>query len=230
MKPTPQDFFNEEMAKRYDERNSKLSPISDCMHFLIHLALKDLPTKAKILCVGVGTGVEILALAKTYPQWKFVGVEPSLSMLNVCRKRLQDSDIMDRCELIHGYVEDAPITADFDAALSLLVGHFIQAQDRVNFYQNMVQRLKSGGYLINTEISFDLDSDEFPLMLQNWKSVQTLMGATPESLATLPTVLKETLTVLSPNEVKDMIKRSGIQNPVCFFQAFMICGWIGKKE
>lgn len=41
------------------------------------------------------------------------------------------------------------------------------------------------GILVNTEISFDLDSKEFPSMLQNWKAVQQLMGATPESLANL---------------------------------------------
>ena len=51
------------------------------MHFLIGLVLKELPTDARILCVGVGTGAEIFSLAEEYPEWTFVGVDPSADML-----------------------------------------------------------------------------------------------------------------------------------------------------
>ena len=33
------NFFNQEMADSYDERNSKLAAISDNMHFLVRLVL-----------------------------------------------------------------------------------------------------------------------------------------------------------------------------------------------
>ncbi len=75
----------------------------------------------------------------------------------------------------------------------------------------------------------DLDSKEFPLMLKNWEAVQTLMGATPESLATLPVQLREMLSVISPEDTENMLCLSGIDLPVRFFQSFMICGWFGKK-
>ena len=223
------DFFNEEMSQTYDEKNSRLSAISDNMHFLIRLVLEDLPASARILCVGVGTGAEILSLSSQYPTWSFVGVDPSAAMLGVCRKRLENAGVMDRCQLIHGYVEDAPAEAEFDAVLSVLVGHFVKREDRIQFYQNMTQRLKTGGYLINTEISFDLDSAAFPAMLENWARIQTRMGATPESLQKLPIVLRETLCVIAPTETETLLKAGGISVPVQFFQAFMIAGWYGKK-
>jgi len=93
----------------------------------------------------------------------------------------------------------------------------------------VADRLKKGGYLINVEISFDLDSVEYPSMLKNWESIQRLMGATAESLAKLPSALKEILSVMPPAEIGRLIRLGGINNPVQFFQAFMINGWYGIK-
>jgi Methylase involved in ubiquinone/menaquinone biosynthesis len=229
-KPTGPDFFNKDAAKSYDEKNAKLSKISDCMHFLTGLALRDLPADARILCVGAGTGAEILPLAQANPGWKFVALEPSLDMLNICRERMAQADVSDRCEFVHGYVQDYKGPAEFDAALSILVAHFIKREERLPFFKEMTARLKRGGYLVNAEISFDLDSPEFPMMLEGWKGVQTLMGATPESLAALPTVLRDVLTVVPPEQTEAWLRQAGVESPVRFFQAMMIHGTMGKKS
>ena len=229
-KPTGPDFFNKDAAKSYDEKNSKLSRISDCMHFLTGLVLRDLPSDARVLCVGAGTGAEILVLAQAYPGWKFVALEPSLDMLNVCRERMAQADVSDRCEFEHGYVQDYKGPAEFDAALSILVAHFIPREDRLSFFKEMAARLKSGGYLVNAEISFDLDSPEFPMMLKGWEGVQSLMGATPESLAALPNVLRDVLTVVPPEQTEEWLREAGVSSPVRFFQAMMICGVFGRKS
>jgi tRNA (cmo5U34)-methyltransferase len=223
------DFFNQDMAKRYDERNSKLSAISDNLHFLVRLVLADLPARARILCVGVGTGAEILSLAKARPEWTFVGVDPSKEMLDVCRSRLAQEGVGDRCELIHGYVQDAPEGAAFDAVLSILVAHFIPRAERRDFYRSILQRLKPDGYFASAEISADLDAPEFPAMLKNWEQVQALMGATPESLQNLESTLRNTLSVLSPEETAALWRESGFGPPVQFFQAFMIRGLYARK-
>jgi tRNA (cmo5U34)-methyltransferase len=67
-------------------------------------------------------------------------------------------------------------------------------------------------------------------MLKSWEQVQTLMGATADSLASLPMQLREMLTVLPPAEIESLLRQSGIALPVKFFQAFMIAGWYGKKD
>ncbi|MBN8538425.1 MAG: class I SAM-dependent methyltransferase [Deltaproteobacteria bacterium] len=227
--PTVIDHFTN-AAKVYDEKNQQLAPIADNMHFLIRLILKNALVRARVLCVGVGTGAELFSLAKQFPEWTFVGVDPSVGMLDVCREKLKSAGILDRCELIHGYVNDAPTGENFDAALSILVGHFVKRDERLGFYQAMSSRLRTNGVLINTEISYDLSSQEFPMMLNNWKEVQILMGATPESLANLSQVLREMLTVLSPIETESLLRQSGIPIPIRFFQAFMINGWYGLKS
>lgn len=226
--PMP-DFFSKDSSRTYDEKNRKLAPISDAMHFLMRLVLMDRPARSRVLCVGVGTGAEILSLSLAFPDWTFVGVDPSASMLEVCRERLESAGLADRCELVHGYVQDVPGGESFDMVLSVLVGHFVKREERLAFFENMVARLRKGGCLVNTEISFDLGSDGYPSMLKNWERVQALMGGTPESLAKLPQVLRDVLTVLPPVEVEELLKQSGIAKPVRFFQALMISGWYGMK-
>jgi tRNA (cmo5U34)-methyltransferase len=92
--------------------------------------------RARVLCVGIGTGAEILSLSKEFPEWTFVGIEPSIGMLDVCRERISKTKlILDRCEFIQGYVHDAPVGENFDIALSILVGHFVKHQDKLNYYK-----------------------------------------------------------------------------------------------
>lgn len=225
--PTP-DFFDREKAAAYDRHISRLAPIAENLHFLIRLVLCDLPADARVLCVGVGTGAEILSLAAANPGWTFVGVDPSPAMLEVCRERLKQAGIGDRCALVHGYVQDVADGREFDAALSVLVAHFLAIPERRELLGGMTGRLRQGGCLVTAEISGDLDAEEFPLMLEHWEQVQKLMGATPESLADLPRLLREVLTVLTHADTERMLHECGIPQPVRFFQAFMIAGWYGR--
>jgi len=227
-RPSPSEFFNPEMAARYDERNSGLSPIADCIHFLFRLTLQDLPANARVLCIGVGTGAEILSLSKAFPGWQFVGVDPSGPMLDVCRTRLGNAGVMDRCELVHGEVHDIPENESFDAALAIMVAHFVERDERPRFYRAIHDRLRTGGYFVSTEISYDLGSAQYPSMLENWGRIQSLMGATPASLEKLPETLRNVLTVISPDETEAFWKAAGFERPVSFFQAFMARGWYAQ--
>jgi tRNA (cmo5U34)-methyltransferase len=79
--------FDQERASSYDKRFAKLAPMRDALHLLIHMVLAELPAHARILCVGVGTGSELLALAHAFPQWRFTAVDPAAPMLDICRQR-----------------------------------------------------------------------------------------------------------------------------------------------
>lgn len=223
------NFFNREMADAYDRRNSALTDISNCLHFLVRLVLANLRDDARILCVGVGTGAEILSLAAAYPGWSFVGIDPSEEMLAVGRQRLGEAGVLHRCELLHGYAADAP-REGFDAAVSLLVAHFVKRDERQAFYSAIHDRLRQDGVFVSAEISGDLDAPAFPAVLEDWKQVQILMGATPDSLANLSRMMREVLGVLGPAETEALWEAGGFPRPVPFFQAFMIRGWHATKQ
>jgi tRNA (cmo5U34)-methyltransferase len=221
---TTSQFFDQAMADAYDQRNSALQPISESLHFLMALTLRDLPAGSRVLCVGVGTGAEILSLATAFPGWSFVGVDPSGEMLAVARKRLGAAGFLNRCELVEGRLQTVS-EGDFDAVVCLLVAHFIAEADRPAFYAGIHDRLKPGGRLVSAEISCDLDAPGFPELLEDWKGVQALMGATPESLAKLETMMREVLCIVRPAETEALWREAGFPQPVAFFQAFAVRGW-----
>lgn len=224
-----QSFFNGELARRYDDRNSKLGELSAGMHFAIRLVLDDLPPDARILCVGIGTGAEIMSLAQSHAGWRFVGVDPSIEMLAVCREKLTGASLLDRCELITGYIDDVSADDPFDAILTVMVTHFISHDDRPNFYRSVHDRLRTGGYFVSTEISADLEAADFPPMLRDWAQIQALMGATPEALHNLQMVLRNELSLLSPEATVRLLQTTGFDQPIHFFQTFLVHGWYATK-
>jgi tRNA (cmo5U34)-methyltransferase len=56
----PAMMFDKDRAPSYDRMWTKLAPTRDAIHLLMRAILADLPVDARILCVGVGTGAELL--------------------------------------------------------------------------------------------------------------------------------------------------------------------------
>jgi tRNA (cmo5U34)-methyltransferase len=224
------EFFNRDVASGYDARTQRTAALIDNLHFLIRLVLEGLPANARILCIGVGTGSEMARLAEIFPGWHFTGVDPSAAMLDICRQRVRDQRLEARCELIEGYVADAPTGEPFDAVLCLLVAHFLkELAERQALFDEMVSRLRPGGYLVNAEICADVDSPLFDALLVQWKAMHRHAGATEENLANVEQTLRETIAVLPPATTESLLRNSGLPLPVQFFQSLLIRAWYSRK-
>jgi tRNA (cmo5U34)-methyltransferase len=225
------EMFNQKTAEAYDERFSKISPIRDNLNFLIRLVLEDLPDDAGILCVGVGTGIEVVELANAYPGWRFTAVEPSIHMLDVCRSKLTRNGLIDRCELVHGYVSDLAPGGSFDAVLCLLVTQFVtDSSKRQQMFDDMAGQLKAGGYLINAEISDDMSSAAFRDIFEKWKAMHRQAGATAEEAENIGKALSEHVAVEPPAAIERYLQNSGFSQPVEFFQSLLIHAWYARKN
>lgn len=225
------ELFGKSAAETYDERFSKTRAIKDNLHLLIRLILDGLPSQASILCVGVGTGDDIIGLADAFPAWTFTGVDPSVHMLEVCRKRLQEHSLLSRCELVHGYLDDIPEGPRFDAVLCLLVTQFVKdAAARREMFKGMSERLKPGGCLINSEISDDMDSPEFQDMAEVWKAMHRFTGASEQKAQGVIQALRDHVAVEPPSVIEGYLRESGLALPVQFFQSLLIRAWYSRKS
>jgi tRNA (cmo5U34)-methyltransferase len=223
-------MFNQRTAEAYDERFRKISPIRDNLDFLVRIVLDDLPAEARVLCVGVGTGTEIVELANAHPQWRFTGVEPSAPMLDVCRRKLVKNGLMGRCELVHGYVSDLPPGGGFDTVLCLLVTQFVtDAAERQKMFDDMARQLRTGGYLINAEISDDMSSPEFRDIIEKWKAMHRHAGATAQEAENIANVLAQHVAVEPPSAIERYLRNCGFSRPVQFFQSLLIHAWYARK-
>ena len=231
MKDKMVKIFDDMGGDTYDKNNAFFYPVSLNLQFLNMLLLKDLPSNARILCVGVGTGVDLIDLAKTNIGWSFVGIDPASSMLRQCEEKLRKENLSDRCTLFNGYLEDYKSEERFDAVLCLYVMHFIKDMTlRANMYADMAKLLKKNGLLIVTEISADFKSENYKFQLENWKALQGHAGAPKEKLENLSKTLEEQLAVLSAEETEKLIMNNGFEKAVPFFQSFMIRGWYARNN
>ncbi|HFZ8995802.1 TPA: class I SAM-dependent methyltransferase [Citrobacter freundii] len=222
------DIFNNDFSLKYDASNARFKAINDNLHFLISLLLKDLPTNARLLCVGVGTGSEIIYLASRFPGWHFTGVDPSPDMLAVCASKLRQAKTDDRCVLIQGYLNDVPAVAEYDAILCLLVTHFIQQNDRGGIYHQMAARLKSSGQIIVAEIAGEMAADNFDTALASWAALQGIAGESAPTPAVLRNQLQARLLLLPPARTEALMIDAGFSAPHHFFQSLLIHGWAAQ--
>ncbi len=100
--------FDQDRASSYDQRFAKLAPLRDALHLLIRMVLAELPANARILCIGVGTGAELIYLAQAFPRWRFTAVDPAAPMLDICRQRAEEWDIASRCTFHEGILMRFP--------------------------------------------------------------------------------------------------------------------------
>jgi len=222
--------FDHERASVYDKKFAKLAPLRDALHLLIRAILSELPADARILCVGVGTGSELIDLAGAFPGWQFTAVEPAAPMLNICRQRVEDCGITSRCTFHEGYLDSLPSSDSFDAAACLVVSHFLMQQDeRRKFFNQIALRLRPQGYLISSDIAYDMSTSAYPRLLDVWLRMMKSAEVPDEEVEKMRAAYGHDVAVLPPHEVASIIASSGFEPPVLFLQTLLIHAWYARR-
>lgn len=226
----PTVVFDQKRASSYDDRFAKLAPMRNALHFLIRMVLFELPDDARILCVGAGTGAELIDLAQNFPHWQFTAVEPAAAMLNICRQKAEEFGITSRCTFHQGYLDSLPTSDAFHAATSLLVSHFMmQPEERRNFFRQISARLRPNGYLVSADLASDMSTPAYKSLVEVWRRTFQSAEIPAEEIETLIASLGRTAAVLPPQEVESIIASSGFDTPVLFCQTLLIHAWYTKR-
>lgn len=174
---------------------------------------------------------ELAGIAVTqHPGWHFTGVDPSPDMLAICAEKLQREGLSNRCTLIEGYLDDVPVSGDYDVALCLLVIHFIQDAQRLGIYSQMNAQLAPGGRMIAAEIAGDMQADDFDEKMAMWAAMHSVASNTERDAQEIKAQLRERLLLLAPEQTEQLIAASGFNPPQRFFQSLLIHGWTAKKQ
>ena len=223
-------FFGKEQAKNYDDQWSKLSPVNDLLHFLCKIILKDLRSDANILCVGAGTGAELIALAKEFPEWNFTALDTSPEMIEICRKNVDDNGISARCRFHVGTVDSLPLEEKSDAATSILVSQFLTGKDdRITFFREIRKRLNSGAYLINADLTSPDKQIYYEKLSEVWTKMLMFAGMSQEKAEAATSQWGKLVAVSKQEEIEEMILSSGFENPTLFYQSLFIKAWFSTN-
>lgn len=218
-------------AASYDQQWNRMAPLNGALHLLTGAVLADLPPAARVLCVGSGTGIEILHLAGKFPGWRFTAVEPSAAMMEVFRRKAVEQGILDRCTLHTGYLQALQSPEPFDAATAFLVSQFLLDRDqRSEFFRGIVGRLRPGGLLVSSDLACDMNGSGSRSLLEVWFRLMAGGGMPSGGLVKMREAYTRDVAVLPPEDVREIIMRGGFESPVRFFQAGMICAWYAKRS
>ena len=219
----------DQQAAGYDTQWAKTAPIRDCLHLLLASLFSELPEEARILCVGVGTGDELIYLALRNPGWRFTAVEPSGAMLDICRQRAEKAGVASRCIFHEGYLDSVAGTDQHDAATCFLVSQFFLDQaERSRFFSGIANRLKPGGLLASSDLASDVASREYDVLLHAWMNMMSAADITPEAVARMRSAYASDVGVLPPAGIAAIIESGGFELPVLFFQAGLIHAWVSR--
>ena len=229
--PEPPVRFDQAHAAEYDKRYAKLAPMRDALHLLTAAVFADLPADARVLCVGAGTGAELIALAEKFPRWQFTAVDPSGPMLDVCRRRTAECGVADRCTFHQGFLDTLPPSEPFDAATSLLVSHFILAPEaRTAFFRGIAERLRPAGLLVNADLASDVNSEEYRSLLEVWLELMKAADQPPEKVEALRVAYTRDVAILPPAQLSAIISAGGFEPPVLFLQTGLIHAWYAVRN
>ena len=221
--------FDQKHASSYDQQFAKLAPIRDALDLLIRMVLSELPTDARILCIGVGTGKELIDLAQAFPQWQFTAVEPAAPMLDICRQRAKECGIESRCTFHEGYLDSLPESDSFDAATCILVSHFfMEIEERRNFFRQIAARLRPEGYLVNADIASDMSTAAYKSLFEVWVRALKYSEMPAEAVEKFRAACGQDVAVLPPQEIASIIASSGFETPVLFLQTLFIHAWYSR--
>lgn len=231
--PNPESsiVFDKERASTYDTRAAKIAPLRNALHLSIRLVLSELPADARILCVGVGTGLELIYLAQEFPQWHFTAVEPAKAMLETCRQKAEESEVASRCTWHEGYLNSLLASASFDAATCLLVSHFfMQSEERRKFFSQIASRLCPQGYLVSADLAADMSTSTYQDLREVWARMLQYAGYPDEDVEKFLAAHGRDAAVLPPDQVGAIIAASGFDTPVLFLQTLFIHAWYARRS
>lgn len=229
---TPDDLRQlfDQQAAGYDAQWQRTAPIRESLLYLLGAVFAPLPADARALCVGAGTGDELLAMARRFPGWRFTAVEPSGEMLARCRGKVVQAGFADRCDFHEGYVADLPVTPAFDAATSLLVSQFLlDPAERTAFFRDIAVRLRPGGMLANADLAADPQAPAYDALLRTWFEVMAGAGVDDAGLQRMRAAYQRDVAVLPPPRVAALMAAAGFEAPVLFHQAGLIHAWFARR-
>ena len=218
-------------VSRYREMQKAMPGVEALYRLMLAQLEVALPEGGHVLVVGAGGGREVEALSNSTVPFRIMGVDPSGEMLDIARWYADQSARNDDAKLIQGTTADIKTPAEgFDAATSLLVMHFLAADDSENgkaaYLRAIRERLKPGALLIHADVSFD-DEKELGAISPIFQRHAILSDLDGEQMAAGADMMA-TLPIISPARTETLLEENGFKKPSLFFKSLWYHAWVAK--
>lgn len=221
------DFNHPQVVESYDEHIRKLIPGYELIHLQVHALLKArLPERAEVLVVGCGTGHELCYLAAQFPHWRFTAIDPAQNMLEKAKARLESENLATHVQFLHSDTSGLSHTAQkFDAALSILVSHFIPETEKMVYFQDIYHALKDKAVCL----SYDLMQIENVQQLKTLQHLSELTGLSEKQSQAMIERLQDDFCLISNQALHQLLRHIGFKSVENFAQVLNYFGTFAVK-
>ena len=216
-------------AKSYDARIRRIIPGYSVLQELIApvLTARIGRGEASILLSGVGTGAELSELAFQSTHWCFTAVDPSPDMLAIAGRRAEMLGCIEqvdfRVSTLAGYHAHRP----HDAALSVLVAHFLPDDgEKLQYFRDLADRVKPGAPLILADLAAVYETDPRPALSRWMESV----SPDPSMATRVVERMARDFHPVGEARLAELLDEAGFSAPVRFFQALDIAAYVTGKR
>lgn len=219
------DFNSQRVVDGYDQHIRKLIPGYEVVHLQIKALLKTyMPNEAHLLIVGCGTGYELGYLLQAFPNWRFTAIDLSLTMLEKAKAFIQSLGEDQRVNFVLGDINHLKTNFGFDAALSILVTHFIPFEQKDEFLLSIQRKLKQDGIFI----TFDLTQIITQKEKETLKHLCEINGLTPDQTMAMLKRLDHDFFPLSEELTCQALSNAGFKEINRFTQILCYQGFIAQ--
>ena len=212
------------VAEEYDRDRRILIPCFDDFYGMVVSLLQQLGKQsAKILDLGIGTGLLSALVLEEFPQAKITGMDLSGKMLVEAEKRFQG-----RVELIEADYITGEAGTGFDAVISSLSIHHLDSAQKVALFCKVQKILNPGGIFINADQVTGSSAVIEEVYRNIWYKQIRELGISAELLAAAEERMKEDkMSTLA--EQLDWLSEAGFQEVNCWYQNYLFVVYAGVK-
>ncbi|MEW4150284.1 class I SAM-dependent methyltransferase [Bacillus thuringiensis] len=227
--------WNDTTVNSYEQRiPCKIPGYYHLYEMMNHFLFTTLPKEninPNLLAIGAGGGQEILSIGKQNSNLYFTGVDPSESMLQLAKKRINNEGIQNHVHLVHGTIHTLLPNQLFDAATCMLVLHFIPTnKEKKELINDISSRLKPGAPFFLSSINGVPHTSMFSTQLHAWRNHMMQNQIPLEDWDRFENSFETEIFPISEANLLTIMKECDFTQMTRFFTSFLIDGYIAFKQ
>lgn len=227
---TIQDSYDDEWATNYQRRADAAIPGREGLYRLCCAVFRPMPSNARVLVVGCGTGEDLIPLAKAFPLASFMGIDPSTAMLEVCAKRVAEERFDDRVRLEAIRLDALRIDEEFDAATAILVSQHIESDARAQeFFSTLAALIKPDGRLYSADMHIGVGQDR-DAMLALWREQALMSGMEGPVVDGMLARFRDAVRPRDETTLVHFLQQAGFCDILKPFSSLIYGAWSARKR
>ncbi len=224
------NIYDPEWVANYERNANAAIPGRSGLYKLCQVALSSITPGSHILVVGCGTGTELISLINTLPSCSFVAIEPEINMLEICRKRIEDTGVSHKVAFQACRFDEWKLSRNFSAATSILVSQHITDQvEAGDFFKKIADSLLPGGIIFTADMHIPNGVNR-EMMINLWQKQALFSGIKPESVSELSKKFQVELALRNEHEIINFLHDAEFKNLVKPFSSLLYGAWIGYRS